>query len=84
MISLDIAASEWKTEEKGKYHLPKQNRTYTRDEMMEEWAEISEKYPALHPLHHPYHKEYRDISCIAYCRNRLLNLLRTKGRSTHS
>lgn len=45
MISLDIAASEWKTEEKGKYHLPKQNRTYTRDEMMEEWAEISEKYP---------------------------------------
>lgn len=45
MISLDIAASEWKTEEKGKYHLPKQNRSYTRDEMMEEWAEISEKYP---------------------------------------
>ena len=47
MISLDIAASEWKTEEKGKYHLPKQNRTYTRDEMMEEWAEISEKYPVF-------------------------------------
>lgn len=45
MISLDIAASEWKSNEKGKYHLPKQNRTFSREELMDEWVEIAEKYP---------------------------------------
>lgn len=45
MISLDVAASEWKSEGKGEYHLPKQNRTYTKEELMDEWAEIVDKYP---------------------------------------
>lgn len=45
MISLDVAASEWKSDSKDKYYLPKQNRTYTREELMEEWAELADKYP---------------------------------------
>lgn len=45
MISLDVAASEWKSRENGKYHMPKQNRTYEREELLEEWCEIAEKYP---------------------------------------
>ena len=47
MISLDIAASEWKSCEKDKYHLPKQKRTYTREELINEWAEIADKYPVF-------------------------------------
>lgn len=45
MISLDVAASEWKSPEPGKYHMPKQNRVYKREELLEEWCEIAEKYP---------------------------------------
>lgn len=45
MISLDVAASEWRTPEEGMYLLPKQKRTYHRNELLEEWIEIAEKYP---------------------------------------
>lgn len=45
MISLDVAASEWKTSEEDMYFLPKQKRVYHRNELLEEWIEISEKYP---------------------------------------
>ena len=45
MISLDVAASEWKTEEIGKYRMPKQKRCYSTRELIEEWNEMSEKYP---------------------------------------
>lgn len=45
MISLDVAASEWKAEEQGKYLLPKQQRSYSAQELIEEWTELAEKYP---------------------------------------
>ena len=45
MISLDVAASEWKTEEIGKYLLPKQKCAYDREELIQEWEEIADKYP---------------------------------------
>lgn len=45
MISLDVAASEWKTSEEDMYLLPKQKRVYHRNELLEEWIEIAEKYP---------------------------------------
>ncbi|MBQ8816536.1 MAG: phosphopyruvate hydratase [Lachnospiraceae bacterium] len=45
MISLDVAASEWKCEEMGKYLLPKQKRSYTTGDLIEEWIELKEKYP---------------------------------------
>ncbi len=45
MISLDVAASEWKSTEQGKYMLPKQKRSYTTKELIDEWDEITEKYP---------------------------------------
>lgn len=45
MISLDVAASEWKTEEPGKYRLPKQKRAYSTEELIEEWEDLTEKYP---------------------------------------
>ncbi len=45
MISLDVAASEWKSSSKDKYYLPKQKREYAREELIEEWVEIADKYP---------------------------------------
>jgi len=45
MISLDVAASEWKGSEIGKYTMPKQKREYSTREMIDEWLEISEQYP---------------------------------------
>lgn len=45
MISLDVAASEWKCEELGKYQMPKQKRYYTTKDLIEEWLEIKDKYP---------------------------------------
>ncbi len=45
MISLDVAASEWKGEIPGQYHLPKQKRNYTAQELINEWIDIKDKYP---------------------------------------
>ena len=45
MISLDVAASEWKAEKEGQYFLPKQKRFYHTEELIEEWIEIVDKYP---------------------------------------
>ncbi len=47
MISLDVAASEWKDPENGSgfYILPKQNKQYNRTELIEKWTELIEKYP---------------------------------------
>lgn len=45
MLAMDVAASEWKTEEIGKYRMPKQKRCYSTRELIEEWNEMSEKYP---------------------------------------
>lgn len=45
MISLDVAASEWKGSEAGKYLLPKQKHTYTTGELIEEWLGLAADYP---------------------------------------
>ena len=45
MIALDAAASEWKTEEKGKYRLPKSGIEYTSDTLIEHWKCLVSKYP---------------------------------------
>ena len=45
MISLDVAASEWKGDAIGSYRMPKQKRVYSTHEMIEEWVEIKEHYP---------------------------------------
>lgn len=47
MISLDIAASEWKDTEqrKGFYYLPKKKETYTRIDLINKWCKMIEKYP---------------------------------------
>ncbi len=45
MISLDVAASEWKCEKIGEYLLPKQKRSYTTRDLIEEWVDLKEKHP---------------------------------------
>lgn len=45
MISLDVAASEWKGSEPGQYLLPKQKRNYSAGELIDEWEELADKYP---------------------------------------
>lgn len=44
-ISLDVAASEWKTEEVGKYKMPKKNKEYSTDELIAMWEGLSDRYP---------------------------------------
>lgn len=45
MISLDVAASEWKSETKGKYLMPKKNKEFSTDELIDMWENIVTKYP---------------------------------------
>ncbi len=47
MLSLDVAASEWKSTEEGSYLLPKQKRSYSTGEMIDEWEDLAEKYPVF-------------------------------------
>ncbi len=44
-FGLDAAASEWKTDTFGKYHLPKSGKTYTTDQLINYWKELINKYP---------------------------------------
>lgn len=47
MISLDVAASEWKHESKGVgfYRLPKQNKEFAADELIDHWEDLIDTYP---------------------------------------
>lgn len=45
MISLDVAASEWKTDTEGKYRLPKKKVEYSSDELIDMWSNMCDKYP---------------------------------------
>ncbi|MCI8625039.1 MAG: phosphopyruvate hydratase [Lachnospiraceae bacterium] len=47
MISLDVAASEWKDPQgrKGFYYLPKAEKTYTAEELRTHWKRMTEQYP---------------------------------------
>ena len=40
-----MAASEWKSDKKGMYVLPKKNKEMSSEELIEMWEEITEKYP---------------------------------------
>lgn len=60
MISLDVAASEWK-EESGKggqfsYRLPKKNEVFTSEGLMEHWDTLTKKYP-IYSLEDPLDEE---------------------------
>jgi enolase len=64
MISLDVAASEWKmeggdwktTENEVKYCLPKKGKVYTVDEMITYWESLIQKYP-IYSLEDPLDEE---------------------------
>ena len=43
-LALDIAASEWYSEEDG-YVSPKRKERYTREQLIQKWKSLSEKYP---------------------------------------
>ena len=45
-IALDIASSEWWTNEKA-YNLPKNKQVYTSHELIEKWANLIKKYPII-------------------------------------
>lgn len=45
VLALDAAASEWKTDEKGKYLLPKSKNEYTAEELISHWDILCDKYP---------------------------------------
>ena len=45
VIAIDAAASGWKTDEVGKYRMPKSGRTFTREELVQNWVEFCDKYP---------------------------------------
>ncbi|BEU88373.1 phosphopyruvate hydratase [Selenomonas sp. TAMA-11512] len=49
VLAMDVAASEWKDEAKGKgfYHLPKAGTNFTTDELIEHWAALVEKFPIV-------------------------------------
>ena len=43
-IAIDVASSEWKTEKKGIYHLPKANETLTSEQLITRYEQWIEKY----------------------------------------
>ena len=48
MLAMDAAASEWKSEKGvGYYHLPKQNKDMTSDELIDHWEHIVNTYPIV-------------------------------------
>lgn len=60
MISLDVAASEWKEEKKSggqfSYRLPKKNEEFTSEGLMEHWDTLTKKYP-IYSLEDPLDEE---------------------------
>lgn len=47
VLAIDAAASEWKGTEKGHYIMPKSQKTYTSDELIERWKLLVHKYPIV-------------------------------------
>ncbi len=45
MISLDVAASEWKTDKTGVYRMPKKNVELSTDQLISLWSDLVKKYP---------------------------------------
>ncbi|MDE6293747.1 MAG: enolase, partial [Clostridiales bacterium] len=45
VIALDAAASEWKSDKKGIYHMPKSNISLTSEQLTDHWRTLTDKYP---------------------------------------
>ena len=45
VLAMDAASSEWKSENKGEYKLPKCGKVFTSAELVEHWKQLVEKYP---------------------------------------
>lgn len=45
VLAIDVAASEWKTEIKGEYLLPKSQKRFTNSQLIKHWADLCSKYP---------------------------------------
>lgn len=60
MISLDVAASEWKEEKKNggqfSYRMPKKNEVFTSEGLIEHWETLIKKYP-IYSLEDPLDEE---------------------------
>jgi enolase len=58
MISLDVAASEWKDNEKGNgyYCLPKKKEHLSRNDLIDKWKNMIEKYP-IYSIEDPLDEE---------------------------
>lgn len=58
MLALDAAASEWKHREAGagNYLLPKENKVYTRAELIEYWVKLVNAYP-IYSIEDPMDEE---------------------------
>lgn len=56
MISLDVASSEWKAGQKGKYKLPKKGTEYTAEGLIEMYSGLLDKYP-IYSIEDPLDEE---------------------------
>ena len=45
VLAMDAASSEWKSDRKGEYLLPKSGKKFTSKELGEHWKSLCEKYP---------------------------------------
>ncbi len=45
VLAMDAASSEWKTDKKGEYLLPKSGKRFTSAQLVEHWKGLVEKYP---------------------------------------
>ena len=47
MLAMDAAASEWKSDKKGEYILPKAMKKFTTEELISHWEQLTQKYPII-------------------------------------
>lgn len=45
VLAMDAASSEWKSEKKGEYLLPKSKKKFTSKELIEHWKKLCDTYP---------------------------------------
>ena len=45
LLAMDAAASEWKTDCKGVYKMPKSGKEFTSETLIDHWQSISDRYP---------------------------------------
>ena len=46
-LALDVASSEWYDEESRDYVMPKRQKRYSREELIDYWCELIKKYPII-------------------------------------